>query len=320
MAARAYWKGYLKLSLVACPIGINPATSSSERVSFRQINKETGNRLRQQLVDEVTREPVDAGSKGRGYEVDKGVFIQVEDEEVESLQVESKHAIEIDSFVPAAQIDKRYYDNPYYVFPNDNVGQEAFAVIRDAMKGKNVVALGRIVLARRERVIALEPFEKGLLGTTLRYPYEVRSATDAFDDIEDVKISGEMLKLAQHILETKMDEFDPSKFEDQYETALVEMLRQKQQGFKPPKGKDKPTAPNVVNLMDALRQSIAAGRRTPAAEKASAASGKAPAAAKKGKKKAEGQREMLLPIEGKKQKEPAKKIAAKPAGRQRKAG
>ncbi len=264
---------------------------------------------------------MEAGNKGRGYEVDKGVFIQVEDEEVESLQVESKHTIEIDSVVPAAQIDKRYYDNPYYVFPNDNVGQEAFAVIRDAMKGKNVVALGRIVLARRERVIALEPFEKGLLGTTLRYPYEVRSATEAFDDIEDVKISGEMLKLAQHILETKMDEFDPSKFEDQYETALVEMLRQKQQGFKPPKGKDKPAAPNVVNLMDALRQSIAAGRRTPAAGKASAASAKAPpAAAKKGKKKAEGQREMLLPIEGKKQKEPAKKIAAKPAGRQRKAG
>src|ERR1044072_3637525 len=164
MAARAYWKGYLKLSLVSCPIAVNPATSSSERVSFRQINKETGNRLRPQLVDEVPGEPVEADNKGRGYEVDKGVFIQVEDEEVEALQVESKHTIEIDSFVPAAQIDKRYYDNPYYVFPNDNVGQEAFAVIRDAMKGKGVVALGRIVLARRERVIALEPFEKGLLG------------------------------------------------------------------------------------------------------------------------------------------------------------
>jgi len=318
MAARAYWKGYLKLSLVACPVGINPATSSSERVSFRQINKETGNRLRQQLVDEVTREPVDAENKGRGYEVDKGVFIQVEDEEVEALQVESRHTIEIDSFVPASQIDKRYYDSPYYVFPNDNVGQEAFAVIRDAMKGKGVVALGRIVLARRERVIALEPFEKGLLGTTLRYPYEVRSSADAFDDIEDVKISGEMLKLAEHILETKAADFDPSKFEDQYETALVEMLRQKQQGFKPPKGKEKPTAPNVVNLMDALRQSIAEGRRTPASQKASAAA--KVSTAKKGKKKVEGQREMLLPIEGKKQKEAAKKASAKPAGKQRKAG
>lgn len=318
MAARAYWKGYLKLSLVACPIGINPATSTSERVSFRQINKETGNRLRQQLVDEVTREPVDAEHKGRGYEVDKGVFIQVEDDEIEALQVESKHTIEIDSFVPAAQIDKRYYDSPYYVFPNDSVGQEAFAVIRDAMRGKSVVALGRIVLARRERVIALEPFENGLLGTTLRYPYEVRSSADAFDDIDDVKLSGEMLKLAEHILETKMAEFDPTKFEDQYETALVEMLRQKQQGFKPPKGKERPTAPNVVNLMDALRQSIADGRRTPASPKVTASEKAVPA--KKGKKKPEGQREMLLPIEGKKTREAAKKTAVRPAGRQKRAG
>jgi DNA end-binding protein Ku len=313
MAPRAFWKGYLKLSLVACPIGINPATSSSERVSFRQINKQTGNRLRQQLVDEVTREPVDAADKGRGYEIDKGVFIQVEDDEIEALQVESKHTIEIDSFVPSAQIDKRFYDSPYYVFPNDSVGQDAFAVIRDAMKGKGVVALGRIVLHRRERVIALEPFGKGLLGTTLHYPYEVRDAADSFDDIADVKVSGEMLKLAEHILETKKAQFDPSQFEDAYENAVVDLLQKKQAGFKMPKGKDRPVAPNVVNLMDALRQSIAEGRRTPAA-------GKAAAAPKKGKKKAEGQREMLLPIEGKKQKEAAKKTPAKPAGRQRKAG
>src|SRR4051794_16870876 len=202
MAARAYWKGYLKLSLVSCPIGVNPATSSSERVSFRQINTKTGNRLRQQLVDDVTREPVETQDKGRGYEFDKGVFIPVDDEEVEALQVESKHTVEIDSFVPSDEIDKRFYDSPYYVFPNDNVGQEAFAVIRDAMKGKGVVALGRIVLHKRERVIALEPFGKGLLGTTLRYPYEVRAAEDYFNDISDVKISGEMLKLAEHILES----------------------------------------------------------------------------------------------------------------------
>ena len=177
MAARAYWKGHLKLSLVSCPIAINPATSSSERVSFRQINKKTGNRLRQQLVDEETREPVEAEDKGRGYEVDKGVYIQVEDDEIEALQVESKHTIEIDSFVPAAQIDKRYYDSPYYIMPTDTVGQEAFAVIRDAMRGKGMVALGRIVLAKRERVIALEPYDKGLLGTTLRFSASIRLTT-----------------------------------------------------------------------------------------------------------------------------------------------
>ncbi len=319
MAARAYWKGYLKLSLVSCAISVNPATSSSERVSFRQINKQTGNRLRQQLVDEVTREPVESEDKGRGYEVDKGVFIQVEDDEIEALQVESSHTVEIDSFVPAAQIDKRFYDSPYYVFPNDNVGQEAFAVIRDAMKGKGMVALGRIVLNKRERVMALEPFGKGLLGTTLHYAYEVRDAADYFDDITDVKISGEMLKLAEHIMEGKSGEFEPSEFKDHYETALVEMLQQKQAGFKPPKGKEKPAAPNVVNLMDALRQSIAAGRRTPAAEKTTSKAEKASPAPKKGKKQVAGQREMLLPIEGKKTKE-VKKPAAKPAGKQRKAG
>ena len=271
MAARAYWKGYLKLSLVSCSISVNPATSSSERVSFRQINKQTGNRLRQQLVDEVTREPVEAEDKGRGYEVDKGVFIQVEDEEIEALQVESTHTVEIDRFVPAAQIDKRFYDSPYYVFPNDDVGQEAFAVIRDAMKGKGMVALGRIVLNKRERVIALEPHGKGILATTLLYPYEVRKADEHFEDIPDVKIPGEMLKLAQHILDTKAGDFDPSTFEDRYETALTELLKKKQAGFAPPKGKEAVAAPrNVINLMDALKASIKAEKKPAAGTKRSA--------------------------------------------------
>ena len=173
VAPRAYWKGYLKLSLVSCPIALSPAASSSERVSFRQINKKTGNRLRQQLIDEETREPVEAEDKGRGYEVDKGVYIEVDDDELEAIQVESRHTIDIDSFVPAAQIDKRFYDSPYYIAPTDSVGQEAFAVIRDAMRGKGMVALGRIVLAKRERVIALEPHGKGLLGTTLRKEFNL---------------------------------------------------------------------------------------------------------------------------------------------------
>ena len=304
MAPRSYWQGYLKLSLVSCPIAVNPATSSSERVSFRQINKQTGNRLRQQLVDDVTREVVDSGDKGRGYEVDKGVFIPVDDEEVEALQVESKHTVEIDSFVPAEQIDKRFYDSPYYIAPNDNVGEEAFAVIRDAMRGKGVVALGRIVLNKRERVIALEPLGKGILGTTLRYPYEVRKAEEYFDDIKDIKLQGEMLKLAEHILETKKADFDPAEFEDHYEVALVEMLREKQAGFKPPKGKSQePSSTNVVNLMDALRNSLSQSKS-------------AAPPTKKGKKKIEGQREMLLPISGKGQKE-EKKAASRPAVRRK---
>src|SRR2546421_2845886 len=256
MAPRSYWKGYLKLSLVSCPIAVNPAASSSERVSFRQINKQTGHRLRQQLVDDVTREPVESADRGRGYEVAKNEFILIEDEELEALEIESNHTIEIDSFVPAVQIDKRYYDNPYYIVPNDKVGQEAFAVIRDAMKGRGMVALGRVVMAKRERVIALEPQGKGLLGTTLRYPNEVRNAEEYFDDIADIKIAPEMLKLAEHILETKARDFAPSEFRDHYEEALTEFLRKKQAHI-PIAKKEASAAPrNVINLMDALRRSV----------------------------------------------------------------
>jgi DNA end-binding protein Ku len=307
VAPRAYWKGYLKLSLVSCPIALSPATSSSERISFRQINKQTGNRLRQQLVDEVTREPVDAADKGKGYEVDKGVYIEVDDDELEAIEVESKHTIEIDRFVPAAQIDKRYYDSPYYIMPTDTVGQEAFAVIRDAMRGKSMVALGRIVLAKRERVIALEPYGKGLMGTTLRYAYEVRKPEEYFDGIQDIKVPNEMLKLAEHILDTKKGDFDPAEFEDHYEVALVELLRKKQAGFKPPKQKEQAAAPrNVINLMDALRRSVEAER------------GAAPAQGKKSRKRVEGQREMLLPIEGGER--APQRAAAKKSGARRKAG
>src|SRR6266478_6138886 len=231
MAPRPYWKGYLKLSLVACPVSVFTATTSSERVSFRQINKKTGNRLRQQLVDDETREVVDATDKVRGYEVDKGVYIQVDDEEIEALEVESNHTIDIDSFVPRSQIDERYHDSSYYIAPNDQVGREAFAVIREAMRGKDMVALGRVVLGKRERVIMLEPWDKGLIGTTLRYPYEIREAKEYFDDIPDLKVAPDMLKLADHILKSKATDFDPSQFVDHYEQALVEMLKKKRAGI-----------------------------------------------------------------------------------------
>jgi DNA end-binding protein Ku len=256
MAPRANWKGYLKLSLVSCPIALYPAVSAAERVSFRQINKKTGNRLRQQLVDDETREPVEAEDKGRGYEIGKNQFIPVEDEELEAIKIESTHTIEIDSFVPNAQIDKRYFDSPYYIAPTDKVGQDAFAVIREAMRGKDMVALGRVVVAKRERVIALEPYEKGLLGTTLRYPYEVRKAADYFEDIDDVKISPDMLKLAEHILDSKAADFDPSKFVDHYETALVDLLKKKEAGVQPKETLAAVPERRVINLMDALRKSI----------------------------------------------------------------
>ena len=230
---------------------------------------------------------MDAADKGRGFEVGKNEFIVMEDEELEALELESTHTIEIDSFVPAEQIDKRYYDSPYYIVPNDKVGQEAFAVIRDAMQGKGMVGLGRVVMSKRERVIALEPHGKGLIGTTLRYPYEVRNAEEYFEEIPELKVPGEMLKLAEHIIETKQGDFDPSQFKDHYEEALTELLRKKQAHIPIAKSKEQVAAPrNVISLMDALRRSVQAA-------------GPAPAQTKKGRKRVEGQREMLLPIAGK---------------------
>ena len=213
---RPYWKGYLKLALVSCPIALYTASSSSERVAFRQLDRKTGNRLRQRLVDDVTREPVEAADKGRGYEYAKNSYLLIEDEELEAIEVESNHIIEINSFVPRSQIDERFLDSPYYIGPS-MVGQEAFAVIREAMRGKAMVALGRVVLAKRERMIMLQPWEKGLMGTTLRYPYEVRNSKDYFYDIADVKVAPDMLKLAEHILSSKEATFDPTLFVDRYE-------------------------------------------------------------------------------------------------------
>src|SRR5271163_1322513 len=259
-AVRPYWKGYIKLALVSCPIALYTASSSSERVAFRQINKKTGNRLRQQLVDDATREPVEAADKGRGYEYAKNSYLMIEDEEIESIEVESNHMIEIDSFVPRSEIDERYLDSPYYIGPNDPVGQEAFAVIREAMRGKDMVALGRVVLAKRERVIMLQPWDKGLMATTLRYPYEIRDAKEYFDDIPDVKVEPDMLRLAQHILQSKATDFDPSQFVDHYEEAVVAMLKKKQAGLPVSRERATPRPQNVANLMDALRRSIAEER------------------------------------------------------------
>jgi DNA end-binding protein Ku len=265
MAPRAYWKGYLKLSLVSCPIALYPASSSAERVSFHRINKKTGNRLKQQLVDAETGDVVDKEAIGRGYEIGKGQYLNVEDDEIEKIKIESTHTIEIDSFVPRTEIDDRYPDNPYFIAPTDKVGQEAFAVIRDAIKDKGLVGLGRVVLTRREHVVMLEPFDRGLLGTTLRYPYEVRDQAAYFADIPELKLPTEMKDLAAHIVDSKTIHFEPSQFIDHYETALVELLRAKQAGrvIEP---REEPTPQRVINLMDALRASIGAEtKKKPAA-------------------------------------------------------
>jgi DNA end-binding protein Ku len=266
MAPRAYWKGYLRLSLVSCPIALYPAASSSERVSFNRINKKTGHRLKQLLVDAESNDPVEKEDIGRGYEVAKGEYVLVEDDEIEKIKIESTHTIDIDSFVPRSEIDDRYMESPYYIAPTDKVGQEAFAVIRDVIRDKGMVALGRVVLSRREHVVMLEAFDRGLLGTTLRYAYEVREAAGYFEEIPELKLPKEMKDLAAHIVDSKSAHFDPKNFEDHYETALVEMLRAKQAGRVVQAPKEEATPARVVNLMDALRASIGAEtKKKPAA-------------------------------------------------------
>jgi DNA end-binding protein Ku len=265
MAVRAYWKGSLKLSLVSCPVLLYPASTSVEKTRFHMINKETGNRLKQQMVDAETGDIVEGDQKGRGYELQKGKYVEIDKDELEAVQIESNHTIDIDGFVRKDEIDKRYLDHPYYIAPDGKAGVDAFAVIRDAMKDQDRVALARIVLTNREHVIAIEPLGKGLLGTTLRYPYELRDEAAYFDDIKSPKISKDMIELAGHILKTKATHFDPSKFKDEYEDALKTLVKRKAAG-KPVKATEREEKPdNVISLMDALKQSLkgkASAKRT----------------------------------------------------------
>ena len=203
MAPRAYWKGYLKLSLVSCPIALFPATSEREKISFHQLNKKTGHRIKYRKVDAESGDEVDSADVIKGYEVGKGDYIELDPEELEAVAIESKRTIDIDEFVPRDEIDELYLNNPYYIAPDGEVGQQAFAVIREAIRKEGMVAIGKVVFTSREHIIALEPRGKGLLGVTLRYPYEVRKEDDYFDDIPDEKIPKDMLDLASHIVKTK---------------------------------------------------------------------------------------------------------------------
>lgn len=260
MAARAIWKGYLKLSLVSCAVALYPAASSSSRIRFNTLNRRTGNRVKRTYVDPQTGETVEREDQVKGYEIGKGNYVTVEDEEIDALKLESTHTIDIESFVPRAEVDERYLDSPYYIAPDDKVAQEAFAVIRDAIRDKGMAGLGRAVIARRERILLLEPLDRGLIGTTLHFADEVRSEDEIFEDIPDLTYPAEMRDLAAHIIERKAAHFDASTFEDRYEAALIDLVRSKQTGaaMAQPRA-DQPT--NVVNLMDALKRSIETERR-----------------------------------------------------------
>src|SRR5215204_6889385 len=270
MAPRANWKGFLRLSLVTCPIALFPATSESEKISFNQINKKTGHRIRYLKVDADIGEEVSNEDIIKGYQVDKDRYLEVTKDELEAIALESTRTIEIDEFVPRSEIDDLYLVRPYYIVPDGKVGHDAYAVIRETIRSLDKVAIARVVLTNREHIIALEARDKGLMGMLLRYPYEVRDAAEYFDEIQDVKITRDMLDLAKHIVEQKAGHFDPDKFEDHYEAALQELLAKKQKGL--PIAAVKKQAPgNIVDLMSALKASIDGGKRTPAAGKPKAA-------------------------------------------------
>jgi DNA end-binding protein Ku len=263
MAPRPAWKGYLKLSLVTCAVELSGATTASEKVSFRTLNRNTGNAVRRQYIDQTSGKPVGDKNEVRGYETEKDEFLLIEDEDLESVQIESSHTLNLDSFVEKADVDPVYIEKPYYLTPADKVSEEAFAVIRQALENKKMAGLARIVLYQRERPCLIEPFGKGMLLTTLRYGDTVRSADQAYDPDDKVKVDPDLLELATKVIEKKKGKFDPSTFEDRYELALLDLIKsQKKSGKKAPARKDDDDKPsNVINLFDALKKSLAAGDR-----------------------------------------------------------
>jgi DNA end-binding protein Ku len=263
MAARPSWQGHLKLSLVTCPVALYNAISPRGDVHFNMINPSTGNRIKMVTIDAGTEEPVERKNLVKGYEISKGEYVIVTQEEIDSVKLESTKTIEIDSFVPAAEIDRLYWDNPYYLVPDGKMAAEPFAVIREAMERAEQVALGRIVMSSRERLVAIEPRDRGLVATTLRSHDEVRAMKDYFADIPQVRPDPEMIAIAAKIIAQKEADFDPTEFKDHYEDALRELIERKQKGHKITK-KDEPAASNVINLMDALKASLKGGADKPA--------------------------------------------------------
>lgn len=282
MAPRPNWKGFLKLSLVSCSVAMYSATSTNQRVRFNIINRKTGNRIRNEVVDTETGDPVEQEDRVKGYKLDNDQYLLLEEEDLDNVALESTHTIDIEEFVPMSEVDRIYLDESFYIVPQDDVAQEAFAVIRDAMEKEDLAGLARVVVYRRERLLLLRPRGKGLLATALRYKNEVRNEKDYFDDIDDIKVPADMLKLAVHILETKKGHFKPDKFEDRYENALVDMIKAKQAGKKPPAAAE-PSKSNVINLMDALRRSAKAERSAPAPKRKATAARKKAAPRRKAK-------------------------------------
>jgi DNA end-binding protein Ku len=261
MAPRPVWKGYLKLSLVTCAVELSGATTAAEKVSFRTLNRRTGNAVRRQYLDQQSGKPVAKKDEVRGYEVEKDEFLLIEDEDIENVQIESSHTLNLESFVAKADVDPIYIEKPYYLTPGDKVSEEAFAVIRQALENRKMAGLARIVLYQRERPCLIEPFGKGMLLTTLRYNDTIRTADEAYEKQDKIKIDPDLLDLAMRVIEKKKGKFEPSTFEDRYEKAVLDFIKSKKKsGKKAPIRKDDEEQPsNVINLFDALKKSLASG-------------------------------------------------------------
>lgn len=281
MAPRANWKGYLKIGELTCPVALYTAASTSDRIAFHTLNRTTGNRVHRQFVDSDSGKPVEREDQVKGYEVGDNDYIVLEPEEVAAAVPESDKTLSIEAFVGVDDLDDVYFDKPYYLAPSDKNGEEAFALIREGLKAKKVVALAQTVIFRRARTLLIRAEDQGLIATTLNFDYEVRSAKDAFSEIPEMKIKGEMLDLAKHIIETKKGSFDPSEYEDRYEAALAELVKAKLEGKKIPARKPV-KSDKVVDLMEALRESAKAlGSKKPATAKKTKARAKAEPARRK---------------------------------------
>ncbi|NRF07329.1 non-homologous end joining protein Ku [Agrobacterium pusense] len=260
VAPRANWKGFIKFGEVACPVALYTAASSSERIAFNTLNRRTGNRVKREFIDSETGDPVERDAQVKGYEIENGQYIVLEPDEVAAAVPHSDKTLKIDSFIPCSEIDSVYFDKPYYLAP-DRMGTEAFVLLRDGMKRAKVAAIARTVLFRRLRTVLIRPHGKGLIATTLNFDYEVRSSAEAFEELPDLKIEGEMLELAAHIIGTKKGTFDASTFDDRYEAAVAELVKAKIEGRALPK-KKAAAVPRQNDLLQALRESAGMGTKS----------------------------------------------------------
>jgi DNA end-binding protein Ku len=306
MVGRSNWKGHLRLSLVSCSVALYPAVGSTGRLKCHTINRRTGNRINEEVVDSVTREPVAREDRVKGCEAAKDEYVAVEESELESIKLESTHTINIERFVNRTEVDERYFEKPYYLAPQDKVSREAFAVIRDAMREKEKAGLGRLVIFRKERVALIEPFGKGMLATLLRAQDEIRSPTAVFEEIADFEAPPDMRALATQLIERSSGTFDPEIFEDRYEQALIALVQSKGSGRAKaaPAAKEPRTSSNVVNLIEALKRSIQAEKSAASTDAGAKGSG-----LKRAPKEAAGREKPAAPAKA----APAKTATAKPA-------